>query len=368
MNTIRELHDRAMELAQLAFVARHQQEPDRAAELARQAYALEEQAADLVPLDGASEPTRSILYRSAASLAYQGREFEIAQRLIAKGLLGQPPPQIKEELNNLYDQIRLEADLSEQGALLEHHDLQLTLRGVGVGFGTVPYKEFVDRIEATKALLDRTTQRLLDLKYRRGGAIPTHSRPFSHYLAAPEAGSFSIVLKLTTEIGKQLPLLISASDVINEVLSGIELLNRGEEEQLRDRIPQEAYYVNFVTLTRKMAPDGAVIANVAFTSKENSVGLTRVRQQMQLPKMEPQENDVELQQVTVDGVLDYASARKSQEMVGLTDAEGKEYTIVVQEGLDDLVRSYFGQEVTVEGLLNPTQREIRPIDIVQRSP
>jgi len=111
MKSVRELHDKAIELAQLALVARQSGDLSKAENLAYQAYEYEVQAADLVPEGKSSEPTRSILYRSAASLAYQCKEFQIAQRLIAKGLSGYPPPQIEQELKDLYEQINFEYHL-----------------------------------------------------------------------------------------------------------------------------------------------------------------------------------------------------------------------------------------------------------------
>ncbi|MGQ0604502.1 MAG: helicase-related protein [Anaerolineales bacterium] len=103
MSKVRELHGEAMRLAQLAMVARHGQEMDRAEQLARQALDLESQAANLIPRDAASEPTRSILYRSAASLAYQCRNYPAALGLIENGLAGFPPARIKDELRELHD-------------------------------------------------------------------------------------------------------------------------------------------------------------------------------------------------------------------------------------------------------------------------
>lgn len=96
---VRDLHDQAMELAQLALVARHTGDPQRAAALAGQAYPLEAQAADGVPDDAATEPTRGILYRSAAWLALDAGQPEEAIRLAERGLAGHPPAEIAAELN-----------------------------------------------------------------------------------------------------------------------------------------------------------------------------------------------------------------------------------------------------------------------------
>lgn len=106
MSTVRELHDKAMELAQEAMVFRQSGQLSDAENLARQAYQLEQQAAELVPEGQDSEPTRSILYLSAASLAYQAGEYDIALGLVEKGLSGFPPQQVEQELHNLRGSIR----------------------------------------------------------------------------------------------------------------------------------------------------------------------------------------------------------------------------------------------------------------------
>src|SRR5688572_19057892 len=105
MSTVREFHDQAMRAAQLAIVARHREDWLEAERLARRAYEYESQAALLIPKERTSEPTRAILYRSAASLAYQCKEFVAAQRLITEGLSGHPPMQIRQEMEALLKEV-----------------------------------------------------------------------------------------------------------------------------------------------------------------------------------------------------------------------------------------------------------------------
>ena len=66
MTTVRELHNQAMELAESLFINLRHGEP--VTDLASRAFDLERAAARLVPVSDRSEPTRSILYRSAAWL------------------------------------------------------------------------------------------------------------------------------------------------------------------------------------------------------------------------------------------------------------------------------------------------------------
>ena len=169
-----------MRLANLAMVARHNQDWEQAWTLTREAYMYEAQAAELIPEGKSSEPTRSILYRSAASLAYQCKEFSIAVRLIAKGLSGFPPPQIEQELKDLYEQISFVDHLQVRGVILADEDFQLSMRGKSVGLGTIFYDEFLRRIRATRTIIERTVQRIMGATYQRYRPVPMY-RPFFQY-------------------------------------------------------------------------------------------------------------------------------------------------------------------------------------------
>ena len=59
------------------------------------------------------EPTESVLYRSAASLAYTIKDYREAERLICMGLAGEPPEEIADELRSLYDTVNLEKSLRQ---------------------------------------------------------------------------------------------------------------------------------------------------------------------------------------------------------------------------------------------------------------
>jgi hypothetical protein len=58
-------------------------------------------AANLVAEQLDFEPTRSVLHRSAASLAVECLQLREAERLIGQALAGNPPPDIADELRDL---------------------------------------------------------------------------------------------------------------------------------------------------------------------------------------------------------------------------------------------------------------------------
>lgn len=105
---IQELHTRAMELADQADLQKRLGNADDALHLYEQSLEAERKAAYEAQSNHVGEPTESVLFRSAASLAYSMKDYREAERLICMGLAGNPPAEIAEELRNLYDTVNLE--------------------------------------------------------------------------------------------------------------------------------------------------------------------------------------------------------------------------------------------------------------------
>ena len=105
MTQVKDLHREAMRLADEADSARRDGNVPLARERLRQAFDQERRAADLVAGDLTQEPTRSVLHRSAASLALACGALREAERLIAAALSGDPPDEIAEELRDLLEQV-----------------------------------------------------------------------------------------------------------------------------------------------------------------------------------------------------------------------------------------------------------------------
>ena len=118
MSTVRELHERAMDIAHEAVAVRDfAQDVSKARGLFERAYKLERDAAFLVPEGERAEPTRSILFRSAASLALQANLHNEAFRLVGEGMSGHPPPHILHDLLELIDEIRNSAPFIKQNGV-----------------------------------------------------------------------------------------------------------------------------------------------------------------------------------------------------------------------------------------------------------
>ena len=108
MSRMKDLHHRAMQLADQANHLRRNGEEQQADGRLREALEHERQAAELAAADLGLEPTRSVLHRSAATLALECGEYREAERLITTALSGTPPETIAEELRDLLLQVYFE--------------------------------------------------------------------------------------------------------------------------------------------------------------------------------------------------------------------------------------------------------------------
>lgn len=101
MKDIREIHRKAMDLARQANDALLAGNKELFISLSKSSFEFEKEAAFELVSDLASEPTRSVLFRSAATLAFNIGNFQEAQKLIHFALAGNPFPEIIEELDLL---------------------------------------------------------------------------------------------------------------------------------------------------------------------------------------------------------------------------------------------------------------------------
>ncbi|MEK6302158.1 MAG: hypothetical protein AABO41_15720 [Acidobacteriota bacterium] len=378
MTTVNDLHPKAMDLAESAFLYRNKGEMETAKGLFLEALALEQQAASLLPAVGESEPSRSVLYRSAASLAYNAGEFDTADRLVAYGLSGYPPPEVKAELKNLYDEINFMRHLEAKGIELAEDRWLMSLSGNATSYGRTLVDHLMLRMETVKVLFYRTVERLLGQDYRLSGGVDRDIKEkYGVYVNAFHRSSFAVEFQLGRP-EPQLALFAESSEhkalepaiVIDEVMSCFEILEGTEPHRLRERIDDEDYYANFVALAKKIAPDGDAIKLVGFNhivnGREKPVALRKSREQLETP-IEPSELIEQSERkpmppVTLEGILTYANTPRSKRVskkgkarkygtVKLTVPEtGATHKIEVPIALmKDVVQPYYEERVTVKG-------------------
>jgi hypothetical protein len=122
---------------------------------------------------------------------------------------------------------------------------------------------------------------------------------------------------------------------------------------LKKKIPDETYFKNFVALSKELAPDGDDISLVGLTivreGKQKDVQFTRVRSQIISNNSEegivtestPQDSSVEL-------IGRLYAANEDQNNIRLK-VESSNYSVIVPDGLGDIVKKYWGEHVKIKG-------------------
>ena len=112
-----------MEFSDRAFFAKREGDLISAMKFSRQGLELETQAAEILKDDLSEEPSRSVLYRSAASMAMSCKEYRQAEKLIATALAGNPPEEIAEELRDLLEEVNLRKKAKAKSKQIDHGKL-----------------------------------------------------------------------------------------------------------------------------------------------------------------------------------------------------------------------------------------------------
>ena len=110
MNALNQAHNKAMDLATLALIERIRGNKEHASDLFEQALdyelnAIHEFESMIDRVDEPTQPTHSVLHRSAATLALDCGDIDLAEQLANKGLTQNPPTEITQELHELLNQI-----------------------------------------------------------------------------------------------------------------------------------------------------------------------------------------------------------------------------------------------------------------------
>lgn len=239
-----------------------------------------------------------------------------------------------------------------RGVILSDEDLQVAIDGKAVGHGVILFNEYIKRIQSTGTLIDRTSDRLMNKDFQAKGRRAKMFRPPTKSITTGRESSFAVTIKISYEPGEQMSVLVTPEMIIEEVIIGMELINNGKEEALRERIGNTEYFINFISLARSIAPDGNNINFVGFTSTKRAVALTRPNEEIvattvTLPAI-PQAVEARRIPIEIEGILDIAIGR-GDERLGLLTDDGHTYEIIASEGMVDIVRQHFKQMVKVKG-------------------
>jgi hypothetical protein len=349
MSDICTLHDQAMHMMNEAYSLKNANRNEEARQKFLDACNLELQSASYVEKLPENEPSRSMLFLGAASLAWHGEDFALAERLIGEGLSGYPPEDVKNDLRQLLDDVALSLAIRNSSAVLREEEAEMRLYGDGVGHGRIQSKSLISRVEAINQLISRTTQRRYNLPFesrpRKRGAYPDYQID----IAWAEAGSFGIKLRLTQKIHEPISLLQkNPAGILKDVLDNLALLNSGDTENLKKNIHDEEYYIHFIAQAKEVFPDGNIVSRVAIIVKHNYLQLQNTRQDIR--------NTIMQQDISVDNKKKKDSTTIFRGYLMVSDGIKSQFTIVQDDGtkpvkikvrnaLEELAKKHFGDKV-----------------------
>ena len=352
MTQAQDFHRRAMDLAEEADLARLRGDILRYRKLIATAFHLELEAAKLIaPLD--DEPTRSVLHRSAASLAIECGEFREAERLIGSALSGSPPCEILDELRSLLQTTHFHDGLAKSGFELEPNELQFTMIGGQVGEGIAPSEEFLRRVELFDKLVFRSAERHLGRPFRKQGRRDrTIQDSVELFVKTPRAASFAVCFRLGRK--SLFPDLDAGVRVIEDIVLAFEHFQRAEIGPLRKMITDESYYKNFVAIAKRLGPDGQRVGTVGLTGivhgRQRSV-ILKPRSGSEFEYPAELESTAPHKRIEVKGTLLLADAVGAQwGKIDVVSEDGQKTRFRVSpEMMADIVRPFFDSEVVIVG-------------------
>ena len=372
MSRVDELHNKAMDLAELALMQRLRGNSEGELPLSHQALELE--LAAIGELGEYIEPTFSVLHRSAGTLALRCKEYIQAEKIACAALAKEPPPEIAEELRDLLTQATFQRHLDLRGVELGQEEVQMSLVGKEVGHGFVSSGEFVGRVDDTSKLIARIAQRQRASPFSERGPRKSVREEFPLLLSVPRAASFAVTLRIGRPTG-QLRQPTETQVIVDEFMDLMEMVDNSDSRDLEKRIPEEPYLRNFIGLARKIAPDGERVQQVGFTvergGKARRVSITRTAAEIDLPPNVENKtaNDKLGKPVEIRGTLRYADAIGDENnIIKVVDNEGKSRVVRVPVGMmNDIVQPLWDKQVVVRGLRRGRSIELQKIDPDEQS-
>ena len=357
MSSVRELHNKAMNLTTHALIERNRGNSERSLEFFEKALASE--LAAIAELDEQHGLAWSILHRSAGTLALDCRDYRQAEQIVAKALASEPHPAIVEELRDLWERINFERHLGLRGVVLQGDELQLSLAGQDIGSGIASFDDVYGRISSSTTLIYRIVERKLKRPFRKGGPPVKEIREgFRPLVSVPRVGSFAVTLKFGSPIYSTQKSVPDIAAIIEEFVDLIESVNKFRVADIQEIIPNPDYQQNFFNLVKRIAPDGERIRQVGFTSNRRGsdypVELTVPAAEIPIPTpvgpLVPAPVEPITEPVEIRGVLRYVDARQDENYV-IQIIDGRQsFKIFVPEDVMPEVMSMWNTQVIVQGI------------------
>ncbi len=352
---------RGQESESLAFEAERAWkagEQARALGLFARAAELEYQVAREVPGDQAR--VRGVLAISAVALWVDARRYDDAARAACEFLA---QPEMLTEQGRVDLQVLLERAFREKALALAVRNLrdavplEVKLAGGLVQAGIAPAALIRERQEVATALLVRAVEWRMRKPFRKAGAAHEVTERIQFFEAPAAAASYGIRLFVASSGPPALPGMkeaaIGPEEAVAEFLT-IAAAAQAGPEALRKLVDDEAYLKTFMVGFRDMAPDGATVETVTFSTPTFRSTIPPLafdsghRQHLTAGLLSQLGGD---ERVEIEGMLKEVNLRARPPYIGVETADGDSVRFFIKRGqLDDTIGPKLNCRVRVSGL------------------
>ncbi|MFO0760300.1 MAG: hypothetical protein U0359_27710 [Byssovorax sp.] len=319
---------------------------------------LEYQVARDVPGDQAR--VRGVLAISAVALWLDARRYDDASRAACE-FLARPETiseQAREDLQVLLERAFREKALAKSvGDLTDAVPIEVKLSGGLVRAGIAPAALIRERQEVVTALVVRAAEWRMRRPFRKAGAARQVVDRIRLFEAPAAAASYGIRLFVAScgpiSLPGMTPDSIGPEEAVAEFLAIAAAAQHGPEA-LRQHVDQDAYLKTFMVGFRDMAPDGATVSTVTFSSPTWRTAVPPLvfepahRQRLTTGLLVQLRAD---ERVEVEGTLKEVNLRARKPYIGVETADGDPAHFFIKRGeLDDTIGPKLNRRVLVSGI------------------
>lgn len=353
-----EVYERAMDMLQSASIFKRRGDNNESNRLTNDAYILISNLALSYWSQFDLEPTRSELFLAATDIAIELHLFEDALRFAGLGLGGSFSDYYSEKFQDAISKANFNKHLLKDGLTLEPSEMEVVLDGgLRVMKGFVHIDEFKDRTNAIVQTIRRTVERRKDMKKPSKGAPAKSVSIFDPYVSTARAASYAFSVKVFGP--RQTNLFLEASAILDDISNNLFLLQNGQNEELASNFKYKPFLDHFYSMATILAPDGKNVKALGVTTIHNGlvreVEFTKTKKEVSNYQLSfSQDSKLDKWHVnTIIGVLEAGDSGYGNVIIRTKDKQ--RIRIKVNEGLGDMVRMYFEQEVEATVKFDNTQ-------------
>lgn len=361
------LHERAMHLAEEARLTEKSNGKQQQAKLLwAAAFDHERRVAQSLLPRFDLEPSRGIIFRSAAALALRFGDYDTAEKHAAQGLAGSVDEKVAHELRDILDEVQLLRHMANYDSMLGEEKLHIGMTGARVSASAIEADLLVDHIRILRRIVLRLQELRMGYQFRQSGRVTKEVNELLQIRYQPASNG---VFGYDLDVVSQQPQFDAFESSVKGIVDGagkvFELASLGRKNALLELCNQNlSYYRFFVNSVRDALPDGRRFAFMSLVSNDRATNLQLRRTDRATVKRDMAIHNDDEVSIERTGLLLGATGdpTSSETLVRIVDdLHGKRgETFSVPDGLSgDRIGELWSKEVKVIGYKGPLDKHPR---------